>query len=180
MTARPRRCRFYGESTEARSEIKIKIFSVGGTIDKIYFDALSQYQVGFPSVREILDGLPIAFEYKIESLLRKDSLDMDEADRQLVREHVLDEPCRRIIITHGTDTMIETGRTLSNIPGKCVVLTGAMEPADFRSSDAVFNVGVAVGAVAALPDGVYIAMNGRVFDPNKCRKNRERGLFEDF
>jgi L-asparaginase len=159
--------------------MKIKIFSVGGTIDKVYFDALSQYQVGLPSVRDILEGLPIAFEYEIESLLRKDSLEMDDADRQLVRDHVLDELCPKIIITHGTDTMIETGRALSDIADKCIVLTGAMEPADFKSSDAVFNVGVAVGAVSSLPDGVYIAMNGRIFDPDRCRKNRERGLFEE-
>ena len=130
-------------------------------------------------MREILGGLPIAFEYEIESLLRKDSLDMDEADRQLVREHVMAETCRRIIITHGTDTMIETGKALSDITSKCIVLTGAMEPANFKSSDAVFNVGVAVGAVSSLPDGVYIAMNGRLLDPLKCHKNRERGLFEE-
>jgi L-asparaginase len=160
--------------------MKIKIFSVGGTIDKVYFDALSQYQVGFPSVRNILDGLPIAFDYEIESLLRKDSLDMDEADRRLVREHVIAETCTKVIITHGTDTMIETGKQLSGINSKCIVLTGAMEPANFKSSDAVFNVGVAVGAVSSLSDGVYIAMNGRIFDPFKCRKNRERGLFEEF
>ncbi|MEW5717486.1 MAG: asparaginase domain-containing protein [Chloroflexota bacterium] len=159
--------------------MKIKIFSVGGTIDKVYFDRLNAYQVGFPNVREILDGLPIAFEYEIESLLRKDSLDMDEADRALVRAHVAAEPCPKIIVTHGTDTMVETAKRLSDIPGKCVVLTGAMEPAGFKSSDAVFNVGVAVGAVSALRDGVYIAMNGRIFDPFKCRKNRERGIFEE-
>jgi L-asparaginase len=158
---------------------KIKIFSVGGTIDKVYFDKLSQYQVGFPSVRAILGSLPIAFEYEIESLLRKDSLDMDEADRQLIRDHVAAEPCRKIIITHGTDTMVETGKRLGVISGKCIVLTGAMEPADFKSSDAVFNVGVAVGAVSSLPDGVYIAMNGRIFDPFKCRKNRDLGIFEE-
>ena len=160
--------------------MKIKIFSVGGTIDKVYFDQLSQYQVGFPSVREILDSLPIAFDYKIESLLRKDSLDMDDADRQLLKQHVLAESCPKIIITHGTDTMIETGQVLSDVGGKCIVLTGAMEPADFKSSDAVFNVGVAVGAVSALPDGVYIAMNGRIFDPFKCHKNRDLGIFEEF
>lgn len=160
--------------------MKIKIFSVGGTIDKVYFDQLSQYQVGFPSVREILDSLPIAFDYEIESLLRKDSLDMDDADRQLLKQHVLAESCPKIIITHGTDTMIETGQVLSDVGGKCIVLTGAMEPADFKSSDAVFNVGVAVGAVSALPDGVYIAMNGRIFDPFKCHKNRDLGIFEEF
>jgi L-asparaginase len=159
--------------------VKIKIFSVGGTIDKVYFDSLSEYQVGSPSIREILDGLPIAFEYEIESLLRKDSLDMNDADRQLVREAVERDPSQRIVITHGTDTMVETGRALVGIPGKCIVLTGAMEPAHFKSSDAVFNVGVAIGAVDSLPDGVYIAMNGRIFNPLKCRKNRQRHMFEE-
>lgn len=159
--------------------MKIKIFSVGGTIDKVYFDSLSAYQVGSPTIREILDGLPIAFEYEIESLLRKDSLEMDDADRQLVRSAVEKEPSRLILITHGTDTMVETGKTLSGIPGKCIVLTGAMEPANFKSSDAVFNIGVAVGALNSLPDGVYLAMNGRVFNPLRCRKNRERHMFEE-
>lgn len=159
--------------------MKIKIFSVGGTIDKVYFDSLSAYQVGSPSIREILDGLPIAFEYEIESLLRKDSLEMDDADRQLVRSAVENESARLILITHGTDTMVETGKTLSGIPGKCIVLTGAMEPANFKSSDAVFNIGVAVGALNSLPDGVYLAMNGRVFNPLRCRKNRERHMFEE-
>ena len=159
--------------------MKIKIFAVGGTIDKVYFDQLSEYQVGLPNAKEILDGLPITFEYEVESLLRKDSLDMDEADRQLVYDCVAADPCPKIIVTHGTDTMIETGKKLSDLRGKCIVLTGAMEPARFKSSDAVFNVGVAVGAVSSLPDGVYLAMNGRIFDPFKCRKNREQHTFED-
>lgn len=159
--------------------MKIKIFSVGGTIDKVYFDSLSEYQVGAPSVREILDGLPIAFEYEIESLLRKDSLDMDEADRQMVRAAVEQESCDRILVTHGTDTMVETGKALADLPGKCIVITGAMEPALFKSSDAVFNIGVAIGALNALPEGVYLAMNGRIFNPHKCRKNRSVHMFED-
>jgi len=159
--------------------LKIKIFSVGGTIDKVYFDSLSEYQVGAPSVREILGGLPIAFEYEIESLLRKDSLDMDDADRQMVRAAIEKDSCDHILITHGTDTMVETGQALSGIPGKCIVLTGAMEPAHFRSSDAVFNIGVAVGALNTLAEGVYLAMNGRIFDPHKCRKNRSRHMFEE-
>jgi len=159
--------------------MKIKIFSVGGTIDKVYFDSLSEYQVGSPTIRDILDGLPIAFEYEIESLLRKDSLDMNDADRQLVLEAVNREACKYILITHGTDTMIDTGKVLKGIAGKCIVLTGAMEPAHFKSSDAVFNVGVAVGAISSLPDGVYLAMNGRIFDPSKCRKDRERHMFEE-
>jgi L-asparaginase len=159
--------------------LKIKIFSVGGTIDKVYFDGLSEYQVGAPTVREILGGLPIAFEYEIESLLRKDSLDMNEEDRLKVRSAVEQEHCDRILITHGTDTMVETGKALAGIPNKVIVLTGAMEPAYFKSSDAVFNIGVAVGALNALPDGVYLAMNGRIFDPQRCRKNRARHMFED-
>ena len=159
--------------------MKIKIFAVGGTIDKVYFDQLSEYQVGLPNAKEILDRLPIAFEYAVESLLRKDSLDMDDADRELVRARVAAESCAKIIVTHGTDTMIETAKRLSDIRGKCIVLTGAMEPARFESSDAEFNIGMAVGAVSCLPDGVYIAMNGRIFDPFKCRKNRARGTFED-
>ncbi len=159
--------------------MKIKIFSVGGTIDKVYFDQLSEYQVGFPSVREILDGLPIAFEYEVESLLRKDSLDMDEADRERVLRRVAADPNPKVLITHGTDTMIQTAQTLSAITDKCIVLTGAMEPARFKSSDAVFNVGVAVGAVSSLPDGVYIAMNGRIFNPFQCRKNRDKRMFEE-
>ncbi len=159
--------------------MKIKIFSVGGTIDKVYFDSLSEYKVGAPTVREILGGLPIAFEYEIESLLRKDSLDMDKLDRQKVRSAVEQDSCDRILITHGTDTMVETARALVGIPRKVIVLTGAMEPANFKSSDAVFNIGVAVGALNALPEGVYLAMNGRIFNPHSCRKNRSRHMFED-
>lgn len=159
--------------------MKIKIFSVGGTIDKVYFDSLSEYKVGAPTIREILGGLPIAFEYEIESLLRKDSLDMDETDREKVRFAVEQESCNRILITHGTDTMAETGKALLGIPNKVIVLTGAMEPANFKSSDAVFNIGVAIGALNTLQDGVYLAMNGRIFNPLKCRKNRSRHMFED-
>jgi len=159
--------------------VNIKIFAVGGTIDKVYFDQLSEYQVGLPNAQEILDALPIAFEYEVESVLRKDSLDMDDADRQLVFDRVAADSCSKVILTHGTDTMIQTAKKLSTVPGKCIVLTGAMEPARFKSSDAVFNVGVAVGAVSSLPDGVYIAMNGRIFNPFQCRKNRDKRMFED-
>lgn len=158
--------------------MRIRFIAVGGTIDKIYFDALSQYQVGAPGVERILQELPLAFDYVVESVLRKDSLDMTPEDRELVRQAVLRSEEHRIVITHGTDTMIETALALQGIPQKCLVLTGAMQPAGFRNSDAVFNVGVAVGAVSVLPDGVYLAMNGRIFDPARTRKNRERGLFE--
>ncbi|MFN8705313.1 MAG: asparaginase domain-containing protein [Planctomyces sp.] len=158
--------------------MKIRFITTGGTFDKVYFDALSAYQVGPPGVERILQELPLVFEYQIQSILRKDSLDLSDDDRLQIRHAVEASPERQIIITHGTDTMIETARALTGIPDRCIVLTGALQPAGFRNSDAIFNVGVAVGAVQSLPDGVYIAMNGRIFDPARTRKNRERGIFE--
>ena len=159
--------------------MKIKFFTTGGTIDKVYFDAKSEFEVGQPQVMEILKDANIVFEYEIESILRKDSLDLTEADRHLIRTTVEHDPCRFIVVTHGTDTMVDTGRALRRIPGKTIVLTGSMQPARFRSTDAVFNIGLAIGAVQSLPPGVYIAFNGRMFDPHRTRKNRERNCFEE-
>ncbi len=157
----------------------LRFITVGGTIDKVYFDQLSQYQVGAPGVARILEELPLEFAYQIESIMRKDSLDMTDADRLLVRAAVERSPEDRIVITHGTDTMIETARQLCGIPGKRIVLTGAMQPANFRNSDAVFNVGLAIGVVLTqATEGVWIAMSGQVFDPMTSRKNRDRGVFE--
>jgi L-asparaginase len=159
--------------------MNVCFLTAGGTIDKIYFDRLSEYQVGEPGVSRILKQLPLAFEYRIESVLRKDSLDMTPADRELLRAAVERAPEDRIVVTHGTDTMIETARHLQGIPGKRIVLTGAMQPAGFRDSDAMFNVGLAIGVVLTQPGpGVWIAMSGRVFDPATARKNREQGVFE--
>lgn len=156
----------------------IKFFTTGGTIDKVYFDAKSEFQVGSPQVRDILTEANVTFEYEIESVLRKDSLDLTDTDRQLIRQRAQAEPCPRIVITHGTDTMIETAKALLGVPGKTIVLTGAMQPARFRSTDAIFNIGAAIAAVQALPPGVYLAMNGRLLDPAKVRKNREKNCFE--
>jgi len=158
--------------------MKIKFFTTGGTIDKIYFDAKSEYEVGPPQVLEVLKEANVAFNYEVESLLRKDSLDITGEDRQLIRQRIAAEPCDRIVITHGTDTMIETAKTLSGIPGKTIVLTGSMQPARFRVTDATFNIGSAIAAVQNLGPGVYLAMNGRILDPHKARKNREKNIFE--
>lgn len=158
--------------------MKVNIITVGGTIDKDYFDALSDYQVGGPGVGEILEDLPIEFEYEIHSLMRKDSLDMTEADRELVRQAVANADSGKVLITHGTDTMIDTARCLQPQTDRCVVLTGALSPARFRTSDAEFNVGMAIGVLSALADGVHIVMNGRLFDPSRCRKNRDAQRFE--
>lgn len=160
----------------------LRIACVGGTIDKIYFDALSEYHVGEPGIASILQALPLAFSYQIDSLMRKDSLELTDADRQQIVEHVASVPEDKILVTHGTDTMVQTGLALQaaaeRFPGKCVILTGAMLPAEFRNSDAVFNVGVAVGGLMSRPPGIYIAMNGRIFDPAGTIKNRQAKRFE--
>ena len=156
----------------------LTIVATGGTIDKIYFDDKSAYQIGAPQIGEILTQLGVAFEFEVIALLRKDSLHMDDADRELIRRTILAQPHRHVLVTHGTDTMVETANALAGIPGKTIVLTGALNPARFQGSDAVFNIGCAVGAIQALPDGVYIAMNGRVWDPARVRKNRDANRFE--
>jgi L-asparaginase len=104
---------------------------------------------------------------------------MSAEDRDLIRRTIAAQPHRHVLITHGTDTMVETARVLQDLPGRVIVLTGALNPAAFQDSDAVFNIGCAVGAAQALPDGVYIAMNGRIWDPLRVRKNREANRFED-
>lgn len=159
--------------------MKIQFITTGGTIDKVYFDALSEYQVGPPQVLEVLKEGHVAFEYAVESILQKDSLDLTDADRQLIRERIAAHPCDRIVVTHGTDTMVLTAQALEGIPGKTIVLTGSLQPARFRNTDAVFNIGTAIGAVQSLPPGVYLAMNGRVFDPRHVRKNRAAQTFEE-
>ena len=159
--------------------MKIKFLTTGGTIDKVYFDAKSEFQVGPPQVTELLRDVNVQFEHEVESILRKDSLDMTDADRALIRERVAADACGRIVITHGTDTMVQTALALRGIPGKTIVLTGSMQPARFRATDATFNLGTAVAAAQALPAGVYIAMNGRIYDPARCRKNVAHHCFEE-
>jgi L-asparaginase len=159
--------------------MNIKFYAVGGTIDKVYFDRISDYQVGESMLVDILREAKVTFDYECDSLIHKDSLDMTDADRKILFERIESDENRRIVVTHGTDTMIETARKLQGIENKTVVLTGAMQPAKFKSSDAEFNVGFAVAAVQTLPSGVYIAMNGRIFDPDKVRKHRELNQFED-
>ncbi|MHC1744462.1 MAG: asparaginase domain-containing protein [Syntrophobacteraceae bacterium] len=159
--------------------MKLKIFTLGGTIDKVYFDDLSDYEVGEPQVVEILREARVAFDYEIEELMRKDSLHMSDEDRLLLRRRIEEDSARLILVTHGTDTMVETARHLLGIPDKVIVFTGSLSPAGFKGSDAVFNVGCAVGALQALQPGVYIAMSGRVFPAGKVAKNRQAGRFEE-
>ncbi|NND45326.1 MAG: asparaginase [Xanthomonadales bacterium] len=157
---------------------KLLIITTGGTIDKIYFDDKSDYQIGAPQIGETLRAMQVAFEYEVNALMRKDSLHLTDEDRALIRQSVLDSEARHVLITHGTDTMVDTARALENIPGKTIVITGALYPARFRDSDAVFNIGSAVGAVQSLEGGTWIVMNGKVWNPREVRKNREANRFE--
>ena len=157
---------------------KLLIVTTGGTIDKIYFDDKSDYQIGEPQISQILHAMHVAFEFEVSALMRKDSLHMEDKDRKLIRDVVSASDARHVLITHGTDSMVETAAVLQNVPDKTIVLTGALNPARFRDSDAVFNIGCAVGAAQALPPGVYIAMNGKVWDPAHVRKNRRENRFE--
>lgn len=159
--------------------MQIHFITTGGTIDKVYFDAKSDYEIGPPQVEEALKEAGVAFEFTVESVLAKDSLELTAGDRDLIRARVAANQAAHIVVTHGTDTMVETAAVLRSVPGKTIVLTGAMQPARFRHTDAIFNIGMAVGAVAALPPGVYIAMNGRIFDPARVRKNRDKHCFEE-
>lgn len=158
--------------------MKLRIITTGGTIDKLYFDAKSEYQVGEPQIGGILRDVGVAFDYEVASLMRKDSLEMNDADRARIREAVKTSPEDRIVITHGTDTMLDTARAIADAPGKTVVLTGALNPARFQDSDAMFNIGCAVAAAQVCPPGVYIAMNGRIWIPSEVRKNVEANRFE--
>ena len=157
---------------------QLLIVTTGGTIDKVYFDDKSDYQVGEPQIGRILQELGVAFDFRVVPILRKDSLHIDAADRELLRATISAQPARHVLVTHGTDTMVDTAKVLARIPDKTIVLTGALNPARFRGSDAEFNIGTAVGAVQSLPAGVYIAMNGRVWDPARVRKNVAANRFE--
>src|SRR5688500_2061164 len=157
---------------------ELLIVTTGGTIDKVYFDDKSDYQVGEPQIGRILEELGVGFRFSVIPIIRKDSLHITQADRELLRDAIAAQPARHVLITHGTDTMVETAKVLAGVPGKTIVITGALNPAGFRGSDAEFNIATAVGAVQSLPPGVYIAMNGRIWDPLKVRKNVTANRFE--
>jgi L-asparaginase len=120
----------------------------------------------------------VAFDFEVSALLRKDSLHITDEDRKLIRAAVAASNASHVLITHGTDTMVDTARELKGLADKTIVLTGALNPARFRDSDAIFNIGSAVGAVQCLPPGVYIVMNGKVWDPEHVRKNPRENRFE--
>ena len=156
----------------------IRFVTTGGTIDKIYFDDLSQYEVGESQIQHILHEGLVAFDYEVEPLLHKDSIEMTDDDRRKLREFIENDSAERFVVTHGTDTMPQAAEALQGIDGKTIVLTGALTPARFKSTDAMFNVGMAVAAAQVAPPGVYIAMSGQVFEAGTVRKNRAENRFE--
>tara|TARA_R110002072_G_scaffold64_8_gene405 strand:+ start:8913 stop:9413 length:501 start_codon:yes stop_codon:yes gene_type:complete len=153
------------------------VITTGGTIDKVYFDAKSDYEVGESVVGELLQQAHVHLPYRIVSLMRKDSLELDDADRELIRRTVVESDHKSIILTHGTDTMTDTAKVLAGIEGKTIVLTGALAPGRFAQSDATFNVGMAFAAAQSLAPGVYIVMNGQVFDGQHVKKDRAQNRF---
>ena len=155
----------------------ILILTTGGTIDKIYFDALSDYQVGETVMAKLLDVARVKRPFRIEEVARKDSLELDDNDRALIYARVAAAPESHVIITHGTDTMTDTAAVLADIAGKTVVLVGALAPARFGESDASFNLGMAFATVQVAEPGVYITMSGSVFRADQVVKDRAKGAF---
>ena len=129
----------------------ILVLTTGGTIDKIYFDAKSNFQVGQSVVGELLREAQVDVAFELKEVLRKDSLDLTDDDRELIRRVIEEADQRRVVVTHGTDTMTDTAAVLASIPDKTIVLTGALNPARFAATDASFNVGMAFAAAPALP-----------------------------
>jgi len=158
----------------------IRILVTGGTFDKEYDELAGSLFFQDTHVPEMLRLGRSCLKAEIRTLMMVDSLDMSDADRANILEHCRACPCERILVTHGTDRMEVTARLLgqSNL-GKTIVLTGAMVPYKFGSSDGLFNLGAALAFVQVLPHGVYVAMNGRALPWDKVRKNRKTGMFEE-
>jgi L-asparaginase len=161
--------------------MSIRILITGGTFDKEYNERTGQLYFKDTHLPEMLRLGRSRVEVNVRTVMMIDSLEMTDADRALIVQNCAQAPEERIVITHGTDTMTETAAAVAaaGLSGKTIVLTGAMIPYAFGSSDGLFNLGSALSFVQVLPAGVYIAMNGKCFPSDRCRKNRERGEFEE-
>ncbi len=155
----------------------ILVLTTGGTIDKLYFDALSEYKIGDSVVDRLLAIARVKKPFRVQGLIRKDSLELDDADRASIVKATAEAPENHIIITHGTDTMTETAKALAGIKDKTIVLFGALAPARFAESDATFNLGMAFATAQIAPAGVWIAMNGTIFPADRVRKDRAANAF---
>ena len=160
--------------------MSIRIFVTGGTFDKEYNELTGQLYFNDSHLPEMMDLGRNLVPVEVRTLMMVDSLEMTDVDRELIAEHCRKSREDKIIITHGTDTMAETAKLLAQkIKDKTIVITGAMIPYKFGSSDGLFNLGSAMAFVQTLPYGVYVAMNGRYFNANNVRKNKETGVFEE-
>ncbi len=161
--------------------MRIRILVTGGTFDKEYDELSGSLFFKDTHLPEMLDRGRCMLDVQLETVMMIDSLQMDDAGRRQVVDRVRAAEEDAIVISHGTDTMVDTAGALADagIAGKTIVLTGAMVPYAFGSSDGLFNLGSALSFVQVLPPGVYIAMNGKWFPWDRCRKNRERGEFEE-
>jgi len=160
--------------------MSIRIFVTGGTFDKDYNELTGQLYFQDSHLPEMLKLGRCNLDIEVRTLMMIDSLDMKQIDRELIANQCVNTPEDKIIVTHGTDTMAVTAATLADkVPGKTIVITGAMIPYKFGSSDGFFNLGCALAFVQCLPPGVYVAMNGRYFNWNNVRKNRQTGQFEE-
>ena len=159
---------------------KIKIFITGGTFDKEYNELTGELYFKNSHMYELLELGRCRLDVDIETLMMVDSIEMSKTERNYIIQKCIEEPLKQIIITHGTDTMVKTARILADaVNDKTIVLTGAMIPVRFGSSDGLFNMGSALSFVQALPSGVYIAMNGQIFNQENGRKNKKLGIFEE-
>jgi L-asparaginase len=158
----------------------IRLFVTGGTFDKEYNELTGQLYFKDSHINEILKLGRSQLDLSVRTLMLIDSLEMTNTDRNIILESCQRCDENKIVITHGTDTMTETAKYLADkIEGKTVVITGAMIPYKFGSSDGLFNLGSALAFAQSLPNGIYIAMNGRYYDWNNCRKNKQTGYFEE-
>ena len=156
----------------------LEILTTGGTIDKVYFDKKSNYEVGDPFVEKLLHKMNVNISFMVKSLMRIDSLDMTDIHREEILNYIMNSNANNFLITHGTDSIVETAIYLKKISDKTIVLTGSLKPAIFIDNDAIFNVGSALTSAQILKKGVYIVINGQVFNPDNVRKNLEKNIFE--
>ena len=160
--------------------MSIRIFITGGTFDKEYNELTGQLYFNDSHLPEMLDLGRNLVPVEVRTLMMVDSLEMTDEDRGLIAEHCRKSKENKIIITHGTDTMAQTAKLLAQkVKHKTIVITGAMIPYKFGSSDGLFNLGSAMAFVQTLPAGVYVVMNGRHFNADNVRKNKETGVFEE-
>jgi len=155
----------------------ILVVTTGGTIDKQYFDALSEYQVADSMVTTLLKTARVTHPVRVVELMRKDSLELTDEDRARIRAVIEAAPEQHIVVTHGTDTMVQTAAVLAGMGARTIVLAGALAPARFAESDAPFNLGMAFACVQVAAPGVYITMNGTVFEAGHVVKDRSRNAF---